>query len=106
MCTIPFDLLVGRDGTEDDFGEFASFKRTICNASHNFKGFLDYCHGQVCSIVDKTSDVVFRHFGELLLEDTFKASKYDEALSGAIIVDNAKLNLSISFFDHCRLQSG
>ena len=35
----------------------------------------------MCSIVDQTGDVVFRHFGKLLLEDAF------EALLGAIYLD-------------------
>jgi hypothetical protein len=57
----------------------------------------------MCSIIDQTSDIVLGHLGELLLEDTFEAGKDDEALSGAVIVDNAKLDLSISFFNYCGL---
>ena len=29
MCAVAFDLLVGRDGTEDDFGELAALEGSV-----------------------------------------------------------------------------
>jgi hypothetical protein len=55
------------------------------------------------AVVDKTCNVIFGHFRELLLEQAFEARKNDPAVSGAVIVDNSKFNLAISFFYNCRL---
>lgn len=33
MCTVAFDLLIGRYGTKDDLSELAAFKRAVSNAS-------------------------------------------------------------------------
>ncbi len=52
----------------------------------------------VCAIVDETGDVVLGHFQELLLKQAFEARKDDHALSGAIVVDHAELDLPVSFF--------
>lgn len=30
MCAVPFDLLVGGDGAEDDLGELSAFEGSIC----------------------------------------------------------------------------
>jgi hypothetical protein len=33
MCTIAFDLLIGRDSTEHDFSEAPAFEGSICDAT-------------------------------------------------------------------------
>ena len=33
MCSVAFDLLIGGDGAEDDFGEFSAVEGTICDSS-------------------------------------------------------------------------
>ena len=49
-------------------------------------------------IIYQPSYVVLGHLWELFLEDTFQASKNDEAVAGIIIVHNSKFDLSVALF--------
>lgn len=70
---------------------------------HDFEWFLNDSHGQMGSIVDQPRYVVFWHLWELLLEDTFEPSHYDQAFPGIVVVNDAKLDLAIALFYDGRL---
>ena len=70
---------------------------------HYFKGLLDDCQGEVSTVVDKAGNVVFRHFGELLLEYAFEASENDVAFMLAVVIDYAKFDVAVAFLDDCGL---
>jgi len=89
----------GTDSTEDDLGELKSLKRPVGDTAHDFEWFLDDGYGQVCPIVHKSGNVVFRHLWELVLEDTFQTSEYDKGLSLVVIVDDTELDFAFPFFD-------
>ena len=55
------------------------------------------------AVVDQARDVFLRHLGELLLEDALEAGQDDQALARAIVVDDAKLDIAVAFFDDGRL---
>lgn len=99
MRTVSLDLLVGADGAKDDFGKLAAFEGSIGDAAHDFEGLLDDGDGQMGSIVDESRDVVFGHFGELLLEDALEACEDDERLALVVIVDDAKLYFAIALLE-------
>lgn len=50
-------------------------------------------------VVDETSDVVLGHLRKLFLEDTLQASKNNERLAVAVVVDHAEFDLAIPLFD-------
>ena len=50
--TVAFDLLVRRDGAEDDLSKFAGVEGTVCYASHDFQRVFDDGHGEMGAIVD------------------------------------------------------
>ena len=54
----------------------------------------------MCPIVDEPCYVVFRHFGELFLEDAFQASEDDAAFAATVVVDDSELDLVLALFDH------
>ena len=121
MCTVPLNLLVRGNGTEDDFGKLTTVEGSVCNSSwymsailatktqvvdgipNNFKRFLHDCHGKMGAVIDKTSYVVLWHFGQLLLKDTFEAREDDETLPGIVIVHNPELDLPGPLLNHGRL---
>jgi hypothetical protein len=59
----------------------------------------------VIAVVDKTRNVIFGHFGQLLLKQVFESCQDNGTLSGAIIIDNSKVDLRIAFFYNCRLEN-
>ena len=79
MRAVTLYLLIRRDRAEDDFRELAAVKRSICDASaecqrpplnggcpsipDDFKRFLDNGYGEMGTVVDQSSYVVFRHLG-------------------------------------------
>ena len=73
------------------------------NVPHNLQRLLHDSYAHMCSIVDKTCNVIFGHFGELLLEQAFETRKDNRTLSGGIVVDHSVFDLTISLFHHCRL---
>jgi hypothetical protein len=105
MCSVSFHLLVRGYGAEDDLGEPSVSEFSKSYAANDFQGRFDDSDGQMITVVDEASDVVFGHFRELLLEQAFEASEGDHALFGAIIVDDSELDLAIPFFQDCRLQT-
>jgi hypothetical protein len=54
-------------------------------------------------IVDQSSDVILGHLRKLFLEDTFEAGQDDEALPFAIVIDDSKFDITISFLRDRRL---
>lgn len=119
MRPVPFDLLVGGDGTKYDLGKFAGIEGPVGDSSwslsvydrlplrhyapYDFKRFLHDSHGKMGAIIDQSCNVIFWHFRKLLLKYTFQTSHDDEALSSIVIVDNAKLDIPISFLCNSRL---
>lgn len=99
MGTVAFDLLVGTDGAEDDFGELATFERTVCDTADDLERLLDDGDGQVGAVVDESSDVIFRHLGQLFLEDAFQACEDDEGLPLVVVVHNAELYFAVALLD-------
>lgn len=82
VCAVPFYLLVGGYSAEDYFGELPCAKFAEGDAAENFWGFgafmgvtllllFDDGEGEVGAVEDESGDVVFGHFGELFLEETF-----------------------------------
>ena len=67
------------------------------NIPDDFKRLLDNSHGQMGTVVDQSSNIVFWHFWKLLLEDTLETSHNDHALSRVVVVNDAKFNLAIAF---------
>ena len=49
----------------------SAFERKRPNIPNNFKRFLDDSYGEVGPVVNQSGYVVLRHFGQLLLENTF-----------------------------------
>ena len=70
---------------------------------YNFQWMLDDGQGKMRPIVDQSRDIIFGHFRELFLEDTFEACEDDKAIARAIIVDHAEFNFTTTFFEHGRL---
>ncbi len=106
MRSVSFNLLVRGDSAEDDLGELATLEWAICDSSDDFEWVLHDSHAQMCAVVDKACDVVFRHLWELLLEDALQAGEDDEGFSLVVVVDDAELDFAIALFDHCRLFLG
>ena len=42
MCTVAFNLLVGGDGAEDDFGKLSAVEGTVCDSSAVCLASLQY----------------------------------------------------------------
>jgi hypothetical protein len=99
MRTVSLDLLIGADGTKDDFGELAAFEGSVGDAAHDLEGLLDDGDRQMGSVVDESRNVVFGHFGELLLEDALEAGEDDERFALVIIVDNSEFNFAIALLE-------
>jgi len=104
MSAVTFDLLIGGDGAEHDLSEPSSFERSVRDPSNYLERLLDNGYGQMGSVVDKASYVVFGHLGELLLEDAFEARENDETFALVVIVDDSEFDLSVSLLNHCWLQ--
>jgi hypothetical protein len=49
-------------------------------------------------IVNKARNVILGHFGKLLLENAFQAGEDNEAIMGAIVVDNSEFDITAAFF--------
>jgi hypothetical protein len=103
MSTVAFDLLVGGDGQENDFGEFAAIEGSNGSPSYYFQRFLDNGYRDMTSIINQSSYVVFGHLGELFLEYAFQAGENDHTFTLVVIVDHPELDVSISFFQYCWL---
>lgn len=82
VCAVPFYLLVRGHSAEDYFGELPCAEFAECDAAEDFWGseafmgvrlllLFDDGEGEVGAVEDKPGDVVFGHFGELFLEETF-----------------------------------
>ena len=48
------------------------------------------------TVVDQSGYIVFRHLGQLLLEDAFQTGENDKTFPAVIVVDNPKLDLAIT----------
>lgn len=88
VCTVAFHLLVRRYSTENNFRKCATVEWAVGDSSvnhcqcpdtkthhslylpNNLQWVLHNRNRKVGSIVDEPGDIVFGHFGELLLEDT------------------------------------
>ncbi len=124
MRPVAFDLLVGGNGAEDDFGELATVEWTICDApmtelaveeggwAHNkkeedipndLKRFLHNRHREMSPIINQSSDIVFRHLRQLLLKDTFEARQDYQTFPFTIVIDDSEFDFSISFLRDRRL---
>jgi hypothetical protein len=111
MRSISLHLLIGRDGTKNNFCELSAFKGSICDTStvmlegrgwiHKMAGYIPYdfewvfynSNRKMRSVVDKPCNVVLRHLWQLFLKDAFKACEDDKALLGAIVIHNSKFDL-------------
>lgn len=106
MRTVSLDLLVGADSTKHDFGELATLERPICDTAHDLERLLDNGDGEMGSIVDESRDVVFGHFGELLLKDAFEACEDDERFALVVIVDDTEFDFAVALFNDGGLSKG
>jgi hypothetical protein len=70
---------------------------------NNFHGLLDNSHRHVRSIINKACYIVFGHFGQLLLEDTFETGQNDGAVTFSIVVNNSEFNDAFTLLSDCRL---
>jgi hypothetical protein len=117
MGAISLDLLIRGYSTKNNFREPSAFEWTIGDSTahmsvlpgtsrrskqddvpNNLQWVLHYGHGQVCSVIHKPCDVVFRHLWQLFLEYTFKAGEDNEALAGSVIIDDAEFYFAGAFF--------
>ena len=57
------------------------------------------------AVVNETRYIVFGHFGELFLKNTFKAGEDDETFAGIIVVHHSKLNLAGSLLYYSGLST-
>lgn len=103
MRSVSLNLLVRGDCAEDDFSKPAVSEFSKCYSANDFQRHFHDGQRQVSAIIDETCDVIFGHFGELLLEQAFETRKDNRALSGGIVVDHSVFDLTISLFHHCRL---
>lgn len=82
VCAVSFHLLVGGYSAEDYFGEVSRAEFAEGDATQDFWGFeafvgvrllllFDDGEGEVGAVEDESGDVVFGHFGELFLIETF-----------------------------------
>lgn len=102
MRAVAFDLLVGGDGAEDNFGKAAGVKGAVGDATYDFERMFDYGKGEMGAVVYETGNVLFWHFGKLFLENAFEAGEDHEGLRRAIVVGNAEFDLAVAFFNHGR----
>ena len=51
-------------------------------------------------VVNQSGYVVFRHLGQLLLEDTFQTGQYNKTFPAIVIVDNPEFDLAIALLRH------
>lgn len=65
---------------------------------NNFQWVLHNSNRQMRSVVDKPGYIIFGHLRELFLKYAFEAGEDDEALSGRVIVNDTKFDLSFSLF--------
>ena len=115
MSPVALNLLVRRDGAENDFCELSTIEGTVCDAPCNIseksdniicslpddlQRLLDNGHRKMRPIVHKPGDVILRHFGELFLEYTLQSSQYDEAVARIVVVDDSEFDFSIALFDN------
>lgn len=103
VCAVALHLLVARNGTEHNLGKLTSFKRPVRYSTDDLERFLDNSNRQMGAVVDEPGDIVFGHLRKLLLKNTFEASKDDGRLALIVVVDDAKLDFTIAFFDDSRL---
>jgi hypothetical protein len=68
-------LLTARDGTEDNLGEPSGREGTVADASDDLKSSLNDGERAMIPVVDETSDILFGHHGELLLESVRKGRR-------------------------------
>lgn len=99
MRAVSLDLLVGADSTKHDFGELATFEGSICDTAHDLEWLLDNGDGEMGSIVDESRNVIFGHFGELLLKDAFEACENDEGFALVVVVDHPEFDFAIALFN-------
>ena len=64
---------------------------------------FDNGNRQMRLVIDQSSNVVFGHLRQLLLEDAFKAGKDDIAFSRIVIINDSELDYAVLFFDDGRL---
>lgn len=112
MRTITLHLLITTNSTEDNLGELSSFERAIRNSSYDLsretgafsiasvRRALDDCDAQMCSVVDQSCNIVFRHLRQLFLEDTFQAGEDDRGMRFAVIVYDAEGNIAVALFQY------
>src|SRR5271156_2343779 len=100
VCTVPFDLLVRRYGAEYNLGKFPSLEGSIGNTTNNLQRVLDDGDRKMGLVVHQSSDVVFGHFRQLLLEYALEAGEDDVALSGVVVIDHTKLDNAILLFNN------
>jgi len=63
---------------------------------NDFERLLDDSHREMGSIVDQPRYVVLWHLWELLLEDAFQTSHYDQAFPSIVVVNDAEFDLAIA----------
>ena len=57
----------------------------------------------MCSIVHQSRNIIFRHFRQLFLEDTFQTGEDDVGVVTAVVVDHSELDFAVALFDDSRL---
>ena len=69
---------------------------------YHLEGMLHNGYTQVCSIVDKTGNIVLWHLGQLLLENALEARQDNSALPLPIVVDDSEFDFSVALFYYRR----
>ena len=103
MRPVSLHLLVGRDGAKNDFSKPAIPEFSKGYSADDLQRHFDDGERQMSAVVNETRDVVLGHFRKLLLEQAFETCQDDHALSGAIVVDDSELDLTVSFLYNCGL---
>lgn len=117
MSAISLDLLIRRDGTENNFCKLPSFEWSICDTPgksascnqespdipNNLQRMLYDSDGKMRPVIYQPSYIIFWHLGELFLEYALQSSKDDEAFPFTVIVHHAEFNLPIALLDDSRL---
>ena len=88
-----------KEGTREGTREEQDIPDYFAVAFHN-------SHRQMRAVVDKASNVLFRHLGELFLEDAFHAREDHVALLRIVVVDDLDADLAFALLGDRGLSLG
>lgn len=72
--------------------------RIRANVPYHLQRMFNNGYRQMRSIVDQSRDVIFRHFGQLLLEDALQPRENDKAIPRPVVVDHSEFDFATAFF--------